>query len=47
MQTTREAIMTKADEDAIRDIDMRALGYECTKHVAGERAMHVFLGKRA
>ncbi|MGH8321366.1 MAG: dihydrofolate reductase family protein [Gammaproteobacteria bacterium] len=27
-------------------IDMQALGYECVKHVAGERAMHVFLQKR-
>lgn len=27
-------------------IDMHALGYECTKHVAGERAMHVYLRKR-
>jgi dihydrofolate reductase len=29
------------------DIDMRALGYECTKSAAGERATHVFLRKRA
>jgi dihydrofolate reductase len=28
-------------------IDMRSLGYECEKHVAGERATHVFLRKRA
>ena len=28
-------------------IDTRALGYECAKHVAGERATHVFLRKRA
>jgi dihydrofolate reductase len=28
-------------------IDMRALGYECWKSVAGERATHVFLRKRA
>jgi len=26
---------------------MRALGYECAKYVAGERAAHVFLRKRA
>jgi hypothetical protein len=25
---------------------MRALGYECAKSVAGERATHVFLRKR-
>ena len=29
-----------------RDIDMRALGYECTKVVAGERATHLFLRRR-
>ncbi len=28
-------------------IDMRALGYECAEHVAGERATHVYLRKRA
>jgi dihydrofolate reductase len=27
-------------------IDMHALGYECTRSVAGERATHVFLRKR-
>ena len=27
-------------------IDMRALGYECEKYVAGERATHVFLTKK-
>jgi dihydrofolate reductase len=30
-----------------RDIDLRALGYESVKSVAGERATHVFLRKRA
>src|SRR5262245_37153287 len=28
-------------------IDLPALGYECAKHVAGNRAMHVFLRKRS
>ena len=27
-------------------IDMHALGYECSRHVAGDRAMHVYLHKR-
>jgi len=31
----------------LRDIDLRALGYECTKSVAGERATHIYLRKRA
>ena len=34
-------------EHLLNDIDMRALGYECTNYIAGERAMHVFLSKRA
>jgi len=28
-------------------IDMHALGYQCERHVAGERAVHVFLRKRS
>ena len=32
-------------EHLLRDIDLRSLGYECAEHVAGERAMHVFLRK--
>jgi dihydrofolate reductase len=36
-----------AGEHLFADIDVRALGYECAKHVAGERAMHIFLRKRA
>ncbi len=28
-------------------LDLPALGYECAQHVAGERAMHVILRKRA
>jgi len=31
----------------LNDIDMRALGYECAKYVAGERATHVLLHKGA
>jgi dihydrofolate reductase len=33
-------------EHLLENIDLRALGYECTKSVAGERATHVFLSKR-
>jgi dihydrofolate reductase len=33
-------------EHLMRDLDLRALGYECAKSVAGERATHVFLRKR-
>jgi len=34
-------------ENLLSGIDMHALGYECSKYVAGERAAHVFLRKRA
>ena len=34
-------------ENLWRDIDMRALGYEVANSVQGERAMHVFLRRRA
>ena len=33
-------------ESLFQGLDLRALGYECAKHVAGERAMHVFIRKR-
>jgi hypothetical protein len=31
----------------MQGIDLRALGYECTGHVAGERAFHVTIGRSA
>ncbi len=34
-------------EHLLSGIDLPALGYECTKYVAGERAAHVFLHRRA
>ncbi|HEY7902698.1 MAG TPA: dihydrofolate reductase family protein [Casimicrobiaceae bacterium] len=34
-------------EHLLHGIDLRVLGYECTKSVAGERATHVTLRKRA
>ncbi len=39
-------VLLGSGESLFRDIDVRALGYECTKAVAGERATHVFLRKR-
>jgi dihydrofolate reductase len=33
-------------EALLAGLDMPALGYECTEHVAGERAMHVTVRKR-
>lgn len=40
-------VLLGSGEHLLHDIDTRALGYECTKYVAGERAAHVFLRKRA
>ncbi len=40
-------VLLGTGEHLLRDIDMRALGYECVDHVAGERASHVFLRKRS
>ena len=39
-------VLLGAGENLLRDIDAPALGYECSKYVAGERALHVFLSKR-
>jgi dihydrofolate reductase len=40
-------ILLGAGEHLLNGIDTRALGYECEKQVAGERAMHVYLRKRS
>lgn len=39
-------VLLGTGEYFLRDLDLRALGYESAKHVMGERAMHVFLRKR-
>jgi dihydrofolate reductase len=36
-----------AGENLFAGLDMRALGYECERTVAGERATHLFLRKKA
>ena len=40
-------VLMGAGEHLWRDLDLNALGYECHKTVAGERATHVFLHRRA
>ena len=40
-------ILMGQGENLFAGLDMHALGYQCTRHVAGERATHVFLSKRA
>jgi dihydrofolate reductase len=39
-------VLLGSGEALFHGIDWFALGYECSKSVAGERAMHVFLSKR-
>jgi dihydrofolate reductase len=39
-------VVLGAGEHLFSGIDMRALGYDTANHVAGERAMHVFLRRR-
>ena len=46
LQLAVRPILLGAGENLWNGLDMRALGYECTRHVAGERATHVFLSKK-
>jgi dihydrofolate reductase len=39
-------VLLGSGEHLLHGIDMRSLGYECTKSVAGERGLHVFLSRR-
>jgi dihydrofolate reductase len=39
-------VLLGTGEHLLHGIDLRWLGYECTKSVAGERATHVFLKRR-
>jgi dihydrofolate reductase len=39
-------VLLGSGEHLLDGIDLRSLGYECVKCVAGERATHVFLRKR-
>jgi dihydrofolate reductase len=40
-------VLLGSGENLLAGLNLRALGYECAKSVAGERATHVFLRKRA
>jgi dihydrofolate reductase len=39
-------VLLGTGEHLLSGLDLRAMGYVCTGHVAGERATHVFLNKR-
>jgi dihydrofolate reductase len=40
-------VLLGSGEHLLTGLDLRDLGYECTRSLAGERATHVFLQKRA
>ena len=40
-------VLLGSGEHLLNGIDLSALGYECAKYVAGERAAHVFLRRRS
>jgi dihydrofolate reductase len=40
-------VLLGSGEHLLQGIDLRTLGYECTKSVAGERATHLFLRRAA
>lgn len=40
-------VLMGSGENLFAGLEMRALGYECTRSIAGERATHVFLRKKA
>jgi dihydrofolate reductase len=40
-------VLLGSGEHLWKDLDVRALGYECVKSIAGERATHVFFERRA
>jgi dihydrofolate reductase len=39
-------VLLGSGEHLLKDLDLRALGYECAKYVPGERAAHVIIRKR-
>ena len=39
-------VLLGAGEGLLAGLNLPALGYDCVKHVSGERALHVFLRKR-
>jgi dihydrofolate reductase len=40
-------VLLGAGENLLNGIDLRALGYQCERYVAGERALHVFLRRNS
>ena len=47
LQLALRPVLLGSGEQLFNGIDMRAAGYHCTQSIAGERATHVFLRRRA
>jgi len=47
MHLALRPVLLGEGEHLMHDLDLRALGYECWKSVAGERATHLYLRKRS
>jgi dihydrofolate reductase len=47
MHIAVRSVLLGSGEPLLAGLDLRALGYECTRSVAGERALHVFIRRRA
>jgi len=46
MHLAMRPVLLGAGEHLFNGLDLHGLGYECVRHAAGERAMHVFVQKR-
>jgi dihydrofolate reductase len=46
MHLVLRPVLLGSGEPLLAGLDLRALGYECTQHVPGERALHVFIARR-
>jgi dihydrofolate reductase len=46
MHLAIRSVLLGSGEPLLAGLDLRAHGYECAQHVAGERALHVFIRRR-
>jgi dihydrofolate reductase len=46
MHVAVRPVLLGSGESLFANMDLRALGYECTESIAGERATHIFIRKR-
>ena len=47
MHLALRPVLLGTGEPLFAGLDLRQLGYTWTRHAAGERALHVFMGRRA